>query len=184
MRNCCKLSYPGHPNGCPNYGINPLCPPIAPYRPDVVNIYKEFVLNFILFNFEKYKELRIESNPDFFNTDKRIECLLYWQNSVKKILENSCLKYDFDYIFGCGSGFLKKQSMESAGINVFLTVKRLNNHLKNRGIDTIYYEIFPKSSIMLVALLMKKERDNPYYKEIVLYKKIIKKLEKYFCYLF
>lgn len=138
------------------------------------------MLNFILFNFKKYKKLRIESNPDFFNTDKRIECLLYWQNSVKKILENSCLKYEFNLIFGCGSGFLGKQSMESAGINVFLTVKRLNNYLKNKNVNTIYYEISPETSIMLVALMMKKERENPYFSEIFLRKKIIKKLEKYF----
>ena len=103
--------------------------------------------------------MRKEENPDFFNSDARLKCVIYWQSSVKRLLKdeikhmyNNNFIYDNYYLLGCGSGFNDKllnkfqykiYSMESIGIDVFRT-------LKNNNID---FELKPKNKVVLVCLL-------------------------------
>lgn len=147
----CYYPYPNHPNGCPNtlncQWLNvPFFDTIYEY-----GNYTYFYLVYIEFNFKRYKELRILENPEFFNTEARLKCLIYWQNSVKKILRDYIeilQEGNQFYVLGCGYGFklsFQKHvaSMEAVGINVFSTLK-LNN---------ISFELKPKNKIILCSLI-------------------------------
>jgi len=132
----CSRKYPRHNKGCPNIEK---CKNI-PFFDDIKRTEtRYYYLLFANFNYEKYQELRKLDNPSL--TMNQVRCVLYWQNSIKKILkqrieylvENNSLYYDDKdvYILGCGSGFKlsfqdEVYSMESTGINVFSTLK-LNN---------------------------------------------------------
>lgn len=146
IREFCLKPYPGHKKGCPNYNKNPLCPPLAPYRKDILKKHSKFILVWATFDFATYKEEMKEIHLDW--SAKQISCVLYWQGSLKKLIKNYISELQYDELFGCGSGFLNSQSIESAGINVFSTLK-LNN---------IYYEIKPVHNIVLVALLCMKKK--------------------------
>lgn len=154
VRNLCKCPYEDHPNGCPNYNKHSLCPPKAPIRFDILENYNNYNLVICKFNFKQYKKLIVKSNPEFFNSRKRIECVLYWQGSIKANIKGYIIKYFpyFDDILACGSGFVIKrkeyQSMESGGLNVFYSLKKVG----------IPYEIKPKNIITMVTLVMNKKK--------------------------
>lgn len=166
----CYYPYPNHPKGCPNTdkcrNLNVHCFDNITYRIE----YGYYYLVYLTFNFKRYKELRKISNPEFFNTENRLKCVFYYQNSLKNIIE----KYielmhrqnkDF-YVFGCGSGlnlsFQKPvASMEAVGINVFSTMK----------LNRIPFEIKPINKIKFCSLLLSKYRLDfkQKYKEISIF---------------
>jgi predicted metal-binding protein len=145
----CQLPYPDHPNGCPNYGKSPLCPPRSPFFNKDIYEKKELYLFYMIFEFDRYKQAMRNEKPDW--TEKQIACVLYWQSSVKlrlkqAIYDKTIVKNRF-CIFGCGSGFDGHYSMEAVGINVVMTLK----HLK------IDFEVKPKNKIVLCALCVLNE---------------------------
>ncbi|KKM99700.1 hypothetical protein LCGC14_1145260 [marine sediment metagenome] len=155
----CKLPYPNHPKGCPNYNRNPLCPPFANYMDYIKNIYSRFYLVYANFKLKSQKERMLLLHPNW--TEKKANCLLYWQSSVKKALRNYIQEIILKnknreiYILACGSGFNfsnisqdKIYSMEAVGVNVLKT-------LKNAGIE---YELKPKNKVVLTTLLCSQEK--------------------------
>jgi hypothetical protein len=139
----CTLPYKGHKNGCPNYGKNDTCPPKTPYRDDVLKKYGVFTLVYAAFDYATYKEIRGRCHPGW--TEAQVKNVLYWQNSVKKIIkEYIARRGGYDDLFGAGSGFWGKPSMEAAGIYVFGT-------LKNNGIP---FEVKPVNKVIMVSLLL------------------------------
>lgn len=151
----CYYPYPNHLKGCPN--INKCRNLNVPYFGNLIYRlnYNYYYLVYIDFNFKRYKELRKISNPEFFNTEDRIKCVLYYQNSLKYVIKKYIeLIYkqnkDF-YVFGFGSGLnLSFQepvaSMEAVGINVFSTMK----------LNKIPFEIKPVNKIVFCSLLLSK----------------------------
>jgi len=156
----CKLPYTDHPHGCINYDKNDCCPPKATFDQKIVFIYERFRLIYAIFDVKTYvtqlKKKWDEEHKTY--TEKKLRNLLWWQNSIKKMLKdyiknNYYLQYNNRFhLYGCGSGFkdslfnqfqLKVYSMEAAGIYVFKT-------LKNNGID---YELKPRNKILQVCLL-------------------------------
>ena len=153
----CHYPYPNHPKGCPN---KEKCESLN--VPDFGTIldygkFTKFYLIYLIFDFKQYKKIRKKEKPDFFNTNERLKCVLYYQGSLKKIIKNyfeylTKLNPSF-YVLGCGSGFklsFQKQvaSMEAVGINVFSTLK----------LNKINFEIKPKNKIILCNLLCSKKR--------------------------
>lgn len=110
----CKLSYPGHPEGCPNFGKKLVCPP-------TISIYKFFdftkPLYFIYseFNLEEHMNKMAEAHPKW--TDRQKRCCLYWQGSNRKQLQKEVKKF-------CGT-FSTKMLVtyvpEAMGVNVYAT---------------------------------------------------------------
>ena len=153
----CYYPYPNHPNGCPNIDK---ChsEKKGPYFSEVIKNSKftHYYLVYINFNFAKYKVLRKKENPEFFNSEARLKCLLYWQNSVKKLLKQKIEvlinNQNSLFIAGCGSGMRIKgynqyvYSMEAIGINVFSTLK----------LNKIPFELKPKNKIILCSLICSK----------------------------
>ncbi len=150
----CTLPYPGHKLGCPNYNKNPLCPPYAKFMENHLNNFSVFYLIFAIFDISEYKTRMLEKHPNW--SDRKARCLLYWQNSVKKMLRNYIVEIysnNLDcnlYLFCSGSGEkihnVRQEniySMEAAGINVIKT-------LRNNDIDI---EVKPIKFVHLVNLL-------------------------------
>ncbi len=150
----CRLPYPNHPKGCPNFNKNPLCPPKAEFLENVLNDFDTFYLVYAIFDLRKQRNRMLSLHPNW--SERQANCLLYWQGSVKKrlkeyikkiILKNKGKKI---YILSSGSGFRditfnqsKIYSMEAAGIDVFNTLK--NNHIE--------FDLKPKNKVLLVTLI-------------------------------
>jgi predicted metal-binding protein len=148
----CTLPYPGHPRGCPNYGVKRTCPPKidrSPYS-DFVRSARFFKLVLVKVDLNQQSAKMLGKHPDW--SDKKSRCLRYWQPGAKKAIsdyiERTCQPGDF--VLGSGSGakvFHKERpSMEAAGINVFQT-------LKNNGIK---FEVKPRNYATLVSLVCSK----------------------------
>ncbi len=162
----CYYHYPNHPKGCIN--IDKCRNLNVPYFGKLLHYgdYRYYYLIYLNFDFKQYKELRKNENPEFFNTENRLKCLIYWQNSLRKIIKDYLegLKKSnpfFFYILGCGRGFRlsfqkRVASMEAVGINVFSTLK----------LNGINFEIKPKNKIILCNLLCSKQRIS--FKKITL----------------
>lgn len=150
----CQLPYPNHPRGCPNYSNKETCPPKASYKPEILNDYSNFLLVYAIFNLKKQKERMLLKHPNW--SQKQASCLLYWQNSVKKILREYINeiyirnKKKRIYLFSSGSGFSSMKlnqgliySMEAIGIDVFNTLR--NNYIN--------FELKPYENVILTNLI-------------------------------
>lgn len=178
----CRMPYPDHPNGCPNFGKNPNCPPNSKYMEEIKEKYKYFYLIYANFDFRGYKDERKKNLLKRYNegiktgkiaintfekrlkslTEKNLGNLLYWQRPVKILLKNkvkTISNKEFD-LLGCGSGFWEGiYSMESAGIDVYSTLKNNN----------ILFEERPADKIILVSLIYMNEKIVFEKKKITLY---------------
>jgi predicted metal-binding protein len=145
--------------GCPNYGKR-LCPPNSKLRTDILTKYNEFTLVIAIFDFKMFKDLRRIHYPEW--SEKQLGNSRHWQSAVKSRLRKVVEKMFFDEVLGCGSGFkvsksrnqvIECQSMESSGINCFLIFKKIG----------LYYEIHPKTRIVLASLVMVKNNKLDIY---------------------
>ena len=80
----CKLRYPGHPHGCPNFGKRPDCPPAAPLLHERFDITQPLYLLTVTWNIGKWADHMGELHPNW-SERQRYNCL-YWQGKVRKIL--------------------------------------------------------------------------------------------------
>jgi predicted metal-binding protein len=93
-REWCKLPYPDHPKGCPNYDKKATCPPKAPLFCDFVEITKPVYMIAVGFDLAQHVDRMKGLHTNW--TDRQARCVLYWQGGVNKILRNYCnyfLKY-------------------------------------------------------------------------------------------
>ncbi len=116
VRSYCKLSYPGHPKGCPMFGKRPECPPQAPIFYKHFNKDKPFTAIIVEFNLKNHAMNMKLRHPEW--TDKQCRNPLYWQNGVRTVLKFQCkitIKSDEDYTL----------IPEAMGINVIETMKQI-----------------------------------------------------------
>ncbi len=157
-RKWCQLPYLNHPKGCPNYNKNSLCPPNAQYKDNILIRYSHFYLIYARFDLKRQRERMFSLHKNW--SKRQANCVLYWQNSVKKHLIDYIKKIISNnqnsdmFLLSCGSGFNLKTlnqdriySMEAAGIDVFKT-------LKNNGVN---FELKPINKVVLSTLLCFKD---------------------------
>lgn len=80
IQNYCRLPYPDHPKGCPNFARKPnYCPPTAPYFPDIFepNAY----IAAVSINFKQYLEIRKNIHPEW--TDRALRNPRHWQGHIR-----------------------------------------------------------------------------------------------------
>lgn len=140
-RDWCKLEYPGHKNGCPNFGLKTHlhCPPHCPKIEEYINLKKPIWMFICTFNLNKHVEQLRAKHPEW--TDKQLYCCLYWQGTARKHLKNELeifMKSRLDY-----PELTFTNLPEAMGINVFKTLKRLG----------IKIEKNPKSFVHKIALI-------------------------------
>lgn len=114
-RDWCKLPYPDHPRGCPNYGKRDSCPPASPLFENVVE--EPYVLVGVRFDLEGWSGRMKERHPDWSKRQAR-NCL-YWQGKVRKRLREVCEKEK-----GKVPNPIILYTPEGTGVNVFETCRK------------------------------------------------------------
>jgi predicted metal-binding protein len=115
-RHWCKLPYPDHKYGCPNFGKKEECPPKSPLFEKVVK--PPFKLVAIKFDLNAHVKKMKERHPDW--SDRKLRCLLYWQRKADKKLKEAC-----ESITSNDRNSIILYRPESNGINVFETCRRI-----------------------------------------------------------
>lgn len=85
VRELCYRKYPGHPNGCPNYGLRDTCPPHAPLLGKVLDLNKTIYAIWVDFNLAQQRAKMLSRHPNW--SLRQQECCLYWQGGVRKQLK-------------------------------------------------------------------------------------------------
>ena len=112
----CKLPYPGHSKGCPNFGKKKGCPPLASKINDILDITQNIYLVFSTFDLAAHIERMRAKHPDW--SERQLRCCLYWQNKSRK---------DLDFNIKYCQGFLGPlvditlDCPEATGVNVYAT---------------------------------------------------------------
>lgn len=129
----CELPYPGHKNGCPNYGKS--CP--FPRVEKKFDLSKRHWFAIIKFDLVNHMERMGTLHPKWSERQRR--CVLYWQNGVRRKLDALC----GSFVGGGVRGLIYHKIPEAMGVNVILTLRRMG----------IPIEIKPKKFVHKVALI-------------------------------
>jgi hypothetical protein len=116
-REWCKLPYPGHPHGCPNYGVSNECPPKVCLIDEFIDLKKEHFFIVESFNLSEHAKKMSVIHPNW--TNKQCKCCLYWQNGVRKRLREKGLLFIKN-----SSNYVYTLIPEAMGVNVFRTAHR------------------------------------------------------------
>jgi predicted metal-binding protein len=113
----CKLPYPGHPKGCPNFDKNPDCPPNAPDVSGFFNLDKPHYFIIESFDLNAHIERMRERHPDW--SERQCRCVLYWQGTVRKNLKRKVGNF-----LNTHPGTTFTLIPEAMGVNVIKTANR------------------------------------------------------------
>jgi len=113
----CKLPYPGHPSGCPNYGKKPDCPPQAPFVTDILDVNRKMYLVYSEFDLESHVRRMKEKHPDW--SDRQLRNVIYWQGTSKSQLRHRALRVLS--IVNADVAILKG---EAHGVNLYVTCSK------------------------------------------------------------
>lgn len=127
----CIKPYPGHPNGCPNYGKLGDCPPNAPKIWHYFDKKLPLCLVVISFDMDRHVERMKAKHPRW--SDRQLRNCYYWQNGVRSKLRRKCEALCSNRGFDAFA--LKPEAM---GVNVFRTMRKFGIKLKRNPTDMIY----------------------------------------------
>ncbi len=128
-REWCKMKYPDHPNGCPNYGEKEECPPKAPEIEDFIDLDENHYFIVAKFNIQEQEKRMLEEHPDW--TKKQARCVLYWQSSVKKRLRQEVSKWE-------RKGYVGTLIPEAMGVHVLRTGRKIGIDIKRNPEKFVY----------------------------------------------
>lgn len=115
----CRMPYPGHPKGCPNYGDPKKaykCPPFVPYITDVLDFNHPMFLVHSEFNLELHASRMKTLHPNWSEVQAR--CVLYWQNRSRKQLSQRTTMFQTTI----KANFVSTVP-EGRGVNVYATAR-------------------------------------------------------------
>jgi len=118
----CRLPYPDHPKGCPNYGKKETCPPFS--KPFYALVKPPFYL--VIYNFDlEAQVLRMKKrHPEW--SERQCRNLLYWQKGVTKKLREEANSF----IQTNEKDLILLKVPESNGVNLFLTCENIGIKLE------------------------------------------------------
>lgn len=114
-REWCKLPYPDHPKGCPNFGKAATCPPQVCTIEQFIDLGREMTLAVCGFDLAGHVARMKQLNP--YWSDRQAQCVLYWQGGVKKALREYCLSL-------LAPSQVYTLCPEAMGVDVIKTVRR------------------------------------------------------------
>ena len=129
-RDWCKLPYPDHPLGCPNYGLRDTCPPNAPLIKDYFDLSQPLWLIVVEFNLAEHISRMKQKHPNW--SDRQAKCVLYWQGAVNKELRLQTSH------FAANNGLAYTLCPEAMGVQVIKTAKLLGIPIQPRPTDYVY----------------------------------------------
>jgi len=121
MRGMCRLAYPNHRRGCPNFGKKLQCPPDCPMFTENIDITKPMFAIVNEFDLGAHVERLRAKYPAW--TLRQLQCCLYWQPKARKALRAEIAKFRKDH-----PQLFVDECPEAGGVNVTET-------LRNAGIE-------------------------------------------------
>ena len=128
----CLKPYPGHPDGCPNYG-KPGCPPNTPMYDQVFDMDEPIYAIVTNYDLEEYFNQRRKNRPDL--PEGQIRNSRCWQPRTKK--ENDYAVRDFLNKLN-RKDYVATRLLESMGVDVIGTMKEIGLEIKFPVIDHVY----------------------------------------------
>ncbi len=112
----CRLSYPNHPKGCPNF---PRCPRQHRDFLDFTIQYRTWYAVLVEFDLQRHSLIMQTKHPDW--TKRQCQNLLYWQGKVRSALR----KKAYDDYPNRPIDRIVLEIPEACGINVFETMAQV-----------------------------------------------------------
>ncbi len=131
VRQFCKLPYPNHKKGCPNYEKKTECPPEAPLIEDFLDLSQPHHFIIVKFNLKSHIQRMKSKHPNW--TIKQCRCVLYYQNTIRKALRDEIKKFTKS-----NSNLVSTLLPEAMGVYVIKTVKKLGIPIQSKPIDTVF----------------------------------------------
>lgn len=130
-REWCRLPYPDHPEGCPNYGNQKHfhCPPNAPLIRDFIDIERRVYLIIVEFDLLTHAMKYLAKGW----SKRQARCCLYWQNTVNKQLDTKCQLFKWTH-----PDMITTRCPEGMGVNVITTAKLAGLPIKAKPKDIVY----------------------------------------------
>lgn len=123
-REWCRLPYPGHKKGCPNYHCSPLCPPHVQVVGEVFDLSQKHWFVVEPFNLGDHARRMRAKHPQW--TERQCRNCLYWQSGVRKELRAAC------------EGSFYTLTPEAMGVDVFKTAAKHGIVLERNPQETVY----------------------------------------------
>ena len=130
-REWCKLPYPGHPKGCPEYGQRASCPPAAPLIADLFDLDAPLWLVCIRFDLAAHVLKMQSSHPDW--SYRQLKCVLYWQGGVNAVLRQETVK-----LVSQMPDTIYTLYPEAMGINVIATAQDAGLPIETKPVSIVY----------------------------------------------
>ena len=131
VRTWCRLPYPSHPYGCPNYGGRKTCPPNSPCLSSMFNLEDNLFFVTTRFDLGEYVQKMHVSHPSW--SEAQCRNLLYWQGSVRSELVHVTERM-FDYFKPVVITYVP----EAMGVDVFSTCTKLGLVLERNPMKYVY----------------------------------------------
>jgi len=129
----CELPYPGHPKGCPNYPSKCNFTKVEEYY----DLSKPHWFSIIEFNIGQFAAKMKAVHPEW--SDRQCRCVLYWQNGVRKLLNDECKQ------FIGAKNLICHKVPEAMGVNVMLTMR------KSLGLNIAIKPVYTVRKIALIG---------------------------------
>ncbi len=131
-REWCRLPYPGHKLGCPNFNHSQRCPPSAPLIEDYFDLTKPVYLVAVRFNLAEHVSRMLSLHPGW--SDRQARCVLYWQSKVNRELEDAAKEFSVRL----GEELTYTTCPEAMGVNVIATAQKIGIPVKVKPRDYVY----------------------------------------------
>ena len=115
----CRLPYPDHPKGCPNFDKKENCPPFAPLWNWLVEA--PYYLVYQRFDLEAQEKKMLAKHPNW--SKRQARCCLYWQRKIVKELLNDAEGVRIGLEYDINERFIVIENPEGAGVDLFETCR-------------------------------------------------------------
>lgn len=123
MRALCVKSYPGHPEGCPQFDKKQGCPPSAKFFEDVYDLNQPVYAIWNIFDMESHVKRLKEKHPLW--SERQLKCCLYWQPGARKKLTEEITSFLKEF-----PDYHVTRCPEAMGVNVTYTMRKLGIELE------------------------------------------------------
>ena len=123
MRGLCAKPYPGHPNGCPNYGVKSSCPPRRAHIVEILDITRPIYAIWNVFNIGEHAARLKDKFPAW--SDRQLYCCLYWQPKARKELAEKIKLFNIAV-----PGQVIVPIPEATGVNITETMANIGERLE------------------------------------------------------
>lgn len=134
----CKLPYPGHKNGCPNFDHKLGCPPNTLNIDQIIDFSKPIYIIYNSFNLHEHVKKMNDKHPNW--SERQLKCCLYWQPKARKQLKEEVIKFLKEFpeytIVKCpeANGVDLTETMKNVGINLEWPPKQITYQIVMAGI--------------------------------------------------